>query len=73
MFNLRSLDLKALDHAANRWQDMLRRTGRCTKCGKRGVDLQRPSWDGSDTGWAPMAISQMAPPPDSAEPRRSND
>jgi hypothetical protein len=43
--------------------NMLRRAGRCTNCGKRGVELQHPSWDCSDTGWAPMPISQMAPVP----------
>ena len=48
------------------WQDMLRRAARCTKCGKRGVELQHPSWGGSDTGWTPMPISQMAPVPESA-------
>ena len=46
------------------WQDMLRRGARCTECGKRGVKLQHPSWDGSDTGWAAMPISQMAQVPD---------
>jgi hypothetical protein len=51
------------------WRDMLRRAGRCTKCGTRGVELQHPSWGGSDTGWAPMPISQMAPVPDFAVPR----
>ena len=45
------------------WKDMLRRAARCTKCGKRGVEIQHPSWGGSDTGWAPMPISQMAPVP----------
>jgi len=42
-------------------QDMLRRIGRCTECGKRDVALQHPSWGGSDTGWAAMPMSQMAP------------
>ena len=45
------------------WQEMLRRAARRTKCGKRRVELQHPSWGGSDTGWAPMPISQMAPVP----------
>jgi hypothetical protein len=45
------------------WQDMLRRDGRCTECDKRGVALQHPSWGGSDTGWAPMPVSQIAPVP----------
>jgi hypothetical protein len=45
------------------WQDMLREVARCTKCGKRGVALQHPSWGGSDTGWAPIPIGQMAPVP----------
>jgi hypothetical protein len=34
------------------WQDMLQRVARCTKCSKRGVELQHPSWGGSDSGWA---------------------
>lgn len=38
------------------WMDMLRRHGRCSGCGKRGVALQHPSWDGADTGWAAMPI-----------------
>jgi hypothetical protein len=42
------------------WRDMLRRAGCCTKCGKKGVQLQHPSWDGSDTGWAAMPVTQMA-------------
>jgi hypothetical protein len=45
------------------WQDMMRETARCSACGKRGVALQHPSWGGSDTGWAPMPIDQMAPVP----------
>jgi hypothetical protein len=45
------------------WQDMLRQTARCTECGQRGVARQHPSWGGSDTGWAPMPVSQMAPVP----------
>jgi hypothetical protein len=45
------------------WQEMLRRAARCTKCGKRRVELQHPSWGGSDTGWAPIPIIQMAPVP----------
>ena len=44
-------------------QDRLRRHGRCTACGTKGVALQHPSWGGSDTGWAPMPVSQMAPVP----------
>jgi hypothetical protein len=40
-----------------------RTTARCTACGKRGVALQHPSWGGTNTGWAPMPISQMAPVP----------
>ena len=55
------------------WRDMLRRTGRCTKCGTKGMELQHPSWDSSDTGWAPMPISQMALLRNSAVPRCSND
>jgi hypothetical protein len=43
---------------------MLRQYGRCSKCGRKGVTLQHPTWDGSDTGWAPMPISQMAPVPE---------
>jgi hypothetical protein len=42
---------------------MLREVTRCIACGKRGVALPHPSWHGSDTGWAPMPISQMAPVP----------
>ena len=45
------------------WPDMLRRHGRCTACGTKGVALQHPSWGGNDTGWAPMPIGQMAPVP----------
>jgi hypothetical protein len=55
------------------WRDMLRRTGRRTKCGTRGVELQHPSWGGSDTGCAPISINRMALLPDSAVPRCSND
>ncbi len=45
------------------WQEMLRQVARCTGCGKRGVALQHPSWGGSDAGWAPMPVTQMAPAP----------
>ncbi len=44
----------------DRWQHMLRRHGRCTACGTKGVALQHTSWGRSDAGWAPMPISQMA-------------
>jgi hypothetical protein len=30
---------------------------------ERGVELQHPSWDGSDSGWVPMPISQIASVP----------
>jgi hypothetical protein len=37
--------------------------GRSSGCGDKGVVMQHPSWDGADTGWTPMPISQMAPVP----------
>jgi hypothetical protein len=34
--------------------DMLRRSARCTKCGRKGAALQYPSWAGSHIGWEPF-------------------
>jgi len=45
------------------WEDMLRRNGRRAECGAKSVALQHSSWGGSDTGWAPMPIDQIAPVP----------
>jgi hypothetical protein len=34
--------------------DMLRRSSRCTKCGRKGAALQHPSWAGSHVGFEPF-------------------
>jgi hypothetical protein len=38
--------------------DMLRRSARCTKCGRKGAVLQHPSWAGMDLGWEPFPVSR---------------
>jgi hypothetical protein len=35
--------------------DMLRRSGRCTKCGRKGAVLQHPGWAGTDVGFEPFS------------------
>lgn len=45
------------------WPEMLRRNGRCSACGHTGVTLTHPSWGGSDVGWAPFPVDEMAPVP----------
>jgi len=37
--------------------DLLRRSTRCTKCGRKGTVLQHPSWAGMDLGWEPFPNS----------------
>jgi hypothetical protein len=34
--------------------DMLRRSARCSACGRKGASLQRPSWAGSHVGFEPF-------------------
>ncbi len=53
------------------WQEKLRQTARCSKCGKRGIALQHPIWAGSDTGWAPIPVGQLAPVAPKNRVRRS--
>jgi hypothetical protein len=42
------------------WPEMLRRHGRCSKCGHKGVSLTHASWGGMDVGWAEFPVDQMA-------------
>jgi hypothetical protein len=37
--------------------DVLRRSARCSKCGRKGVALQHPSWAGMDLGWEPFPVN----------------
>jgi hypothetical protein len=37
--------------------DMLRRSARCTKCGRKGAALQHPSWAGMHIGFEPFPRS----------------
>jgi len=37
--------------------DMLRRSARCTKCGRKGAVLQHPSWAGMHIGFEPFPKS----------------
>ena len=37
--------------------DMLRRSARCTKCGRKGAVLQHPSWAGIHIGFEPFPVS----------------
>jgi hypothetical protein len=37
--------------------DMLRRSARCTKCGRKGATLQHPSWAGSHVAFELFPIS----------------
>jgi hypothetical protein len=41
--------------------DMLRRSARCTNCGRKGAVLQHPSWAGMDVGWEPIPLSRYHP------------
>ena len=43
------------------WPHMLRRYGRCSKCGRVGLSFTHPSWGGTDVGWAPFPVDEMAP------------
>jgi len=45
------------------WSDMLRRHGRCSKCGQRGLTLSRAGWGGNDVGWEQFPVDRMAPLP----------
>jgi hypothetical protein len=36
--------------------DMLRRSARCTKCGRKGAALQHPSWARMDIGFEPFPV-----------------
>jgi hypothetical protein len=36
---------------------MLRRSARCTNCGRKGATLQHPSWAGSYVGFEPFPAS----------------
>ena len=38
--------------------DMLRRSARCTKCGRKGAALQHPSWAGMDVGFEPFPVAR---------------
>jgi hypothetical protein len=40
--------------------DVLRRSARCTKCGRKGAVLQHPSWAGMDLGWEPFPAKESA-------------
>jgi hypothetical protein len=37
-------------------RDLLRRSARCGKCGRKGAALQHPSWGGSHIGWEPFPV-----------------
>jgi hypothetical protein len=46
----------------NASSDVLRRAGRCTRCGHRWVTLQIPGWAGAHVGVAPFPVgSEMIP------------
>jgi hypothetical protein len=34
--------------------DLLRRSARCSRCGRKGMTLQHPAWVGGELGWAPF-------------------
>jgi hypothetical protein len=36
--------------------DMLRRSGRCSKCGAKGATLMLPSWVSTPVGFAPFPV-----------------
>jgi hypothetical protein len=38
--------------------DLLRRSARCTKCGRKGAVLQHPSWAGMHIGFEPFPVSR---------------
>lgn len=42
------------------WRDMLRRHGRCSKCGRKGVTLTHASWGGMHSGWSEFPVDQIA-------------
>jgi hypothetical protein len=41
--------------------DMLRRSPRCTKCGRKGAVLQHLSWAGSHVGFEPFPVIPYLP------------
>lgn len=38
------------------WMKMARRTLRCSACGRKGMELKRPSWGGQGVGWSADAV-----------------
>jgi hypothetical protein len=38
--------------------DLLRRSARCTECGRKGAVFQHPSWAGMDIEWVPFPVSR---------------
>jgi hypothetical protein len=43
--------------------DVLRRSARCARCGHKGALLMRPSWIGSNIGFAPFPVDHAAKTP----------
>jgi hypothetical protein len=44
------------EHASS---DMLRRSAKCTCCGRKGATLRTPSWVNSQVGTAPFPVERM--------------
>jgi hypothetical protein len=41
--------------------ELLRRSARCTKCGREGAVLQHPSWAGMYVGFEPFPVNRPCP------------
>ena len=39
--------------------DLLRRSARCSRCGRKGATLQHPGWAGSDVGPRPFPTGRL--------------
>ena len=40
--------------------DVLRRSARCSRCGRKGATLQHPSCAGRETGFQPFPVHRLA-------------
>jgi hypothetical protein len=40
--------------------NLIRRAGVCRRCGRRGAELQMPSWTGLQSGWAAFPVEQRS-------------
>src|SRR5215831_21283595 len=43
----------------NTSSDKLRRSARCTVCGRKGATLKHPSWHDEQVGWQPFPVARL--------------